>query len=243
MKINVYIENLTALYGKRKVLDGLNAEFVAKKINAVLGKSGGGKSTLARVLLGLLEIEEGKVIIGGKDISKLNTKQFNILRQEFGVLFQDGALLSSLSLWENVALPLSEHTKLTNKELRKKALEILKMVDLEDFADYFPDELSGGMRKRAGLARGLINKPSLLICDEPTSGLDPITARKMDRLLVNMAKLHEDMTIVLITHDLKSVENIADNVLLIEDGKSIFCGAKEDFYASIDKSIRKYIED
>lgn len=238
----IYIENLVAKYDEKIVLNGLSADFESNKINAVLGKSGGGKSTLARILLGLLSVDKGKVLIGEHNIAKLNTKEFNILRQKFGVLFQDGALLSSLSLWENVALPLSEHTKLTKLALKKEASAILDKVDLRDFADYYPDELSGGMRKRAGLARALINKPSLLVCDEPTSGLDPITARKMDRLLVNMAKQHDDMTIILITHDLKSVENIADNVLLIDEGKALFCGTKEDFYGNIQAEIREFIE-
>ncbi len=242
MNWDIKIENVVAKYSDKAILQGLNAQFEAHKINAVLGKSGGGKSTLVRLILGLLPIYSGTIQIGDKNIENLKKKEFNILRQNFGVLFQDGALLSSLPLWENVALPVSEHTNLTLLELKKKSLEVLNMVDLRDFAHFYPDELSGGMRKRAGLARALINTPSLLICDEPTSGLDPITARKMDRLLANLAKLYDDMTIILITHDLKSVENIADNVLIIEDGKSIFCGTKENFYANIEVNVREYIE-
>ncbi len=242
MSWQIDIKNLNFSFGDRKIFENLNASFQSGKINALLGKSGEGKSTLARCMLGLLEIEEGSIYIDDKEIKNLSKKEFNLLKQKFGVLFQDGALLSSMNIWKNIALPLSEHSNMKKLELKKHALEMLNKVGLRDFADYYPDELSGGMRKRAGLARALINSPILLICDEPTSGLDPITARKMDKLLLNVLKEHKESCIVLITHDLKSVENIAENVVYIDNGEALYCGSKEGFYNDTRNEIKKFIE-
>ena len=133
-------------------------------------------------------------------------------------------MLGALTLAENVCLPLSEHLRLTKQELRTEAIRVLRMVGLGDFADYYPNELSGGMRKRAGLARAIIAEPKLLLCDEPTSGLDPITAARMDDLLLSMHRHYPDMTIVVVSHDLASLKRIADQVLVLRDGVSLYCG-------------------
>ncbi len=164
------------------------------------------------------------------------------MRRRFGVLFQDGALLSSLNLLDNVALPLMEHTKLSKQTIRKAVLEILDLVGLKDAAYRYPSELSGGMRKRAGLARAIITEPPLLFYDEPTSGLDPITSLRMDRLLLDMQSYYQHMTTILITHDMNSVSRVADHILLVKDGIAHFNGTKEDFFSSSDPYIKNFLE-
>lgn len=180
--------------------------------------------------------------MGGRDIFSMSPAQFRKIRRRFGVLFQDGALLGSLTLAENIALPLTEHTDLPKATLRKAALRTLELVGLDQFADFYPSELSGGMRKRAGLARAIVTEPPLLFCDEPTSGLDPITSAQMDQLLLDMKKHYPNMTTVVITHDLGSVRHIADHVLVIGNGRTAFSGSKEELYASTDPYLRSFLD-
>ena len=183
---DIRIERLEGGYGSRRIIKGMDATFPGGAITAILGESGGGKTTLLRIMLGLTPPFAGKIFMGNRDIFSLTPSQFRKLRRRFGVLFQDGALLGALTLAENVALPLTEHTSLPRKILRNAALRTLELVGLEQFADLYPSELSGGMRKRAGLARAIVTEPPLLFCDEPTSGLDPITSAQMDQLLLDM---------------------------------------------------------
>lgn len=239
---DIRIERLEGGYGSRRIIKGMDATFPGGSITAILGESGGGKTTLLRIMLGLTPPFAGKIFMGGRDIFSLTPSQFRKLRRRFGVLFQDGALLGALTLAENVALPLTEHTSLPRKILRNAALRTLELVGLEQFADFYPSELSGGMRKRAGLARAIVTEPPLLFCDEPTSGLDPITSAQMDQLLLDMKKHYPAMTTVVITHDLGSVRHIADHVLVIGDGKTAFSGSKEDLYASKDPYLRSFLD-
>ena len=239
---DIRIERLEGGYGSRRIIKGMDATFPGGAITAILGDSGGGKTTLLRIMLGLTPPFAGKIFMGNRDIFSLTPSQFRKLRRRFGVLFQDGALLGALTLAENVALPLTEHTSLPRKILRNAALRTLELVGLEQFADLYPSELSGGMRKRAGLARAIVTEPPLLFCDEPTSGLDPITSAQMDQLLLDMKKHYPAMTTVVITHDLGSVHHIADHVLVIGDGKTAFSGCKEDLYASKDPYLRSFLD-
>ena len=239
---DIRVEGLCCGYGDRPVLNSLTATLPGGGISAILGESGGGKTTLLRVILGLTKPLAGKLFLGSRDVFSLSVPQFRRLRRRFGVLFQDGALISSLTLVENVALPLSEHTRLKRSVLREAALRTLRLVNLEDFADYYPGELSGGMRKRAGLARAIVTEPPLLFCDEPTSGLDPITAAQMDQLLLDMKTHYPDMTTVVITHDLGSVWHVADHALLLKDGSAHFCGALADLRSSTDPYIRQFLD-
>ncbi len=158
-----------------------------------------------------------------------------------GVLFQDGALLGSLTLGDNVALPLREHTKLSEKDVRERVLAKLGLVGLADFYDYYPNELSGGMRKRAGLARAMVMDPPLLFCDEPTSGLDPVTAAELDQLLLELKKSF-DMTLVVVSHDLDSMRAIADHVLVLGSGKVLFQGALAELEATQDEYLRRFLD-
>ena len=174
---------LSVGYGEHVVLRDVNAVLPGGKVSVILGGSGCGKSTLLRHIIGLSRPQAGHVLIGDNDLFALPQKEFRRMRRNMGVLFQDGALLGALSLVQNVTLPLTEHLNLPKKLVREAGLRVLRMVGLEDFADFYPNQLSGGMRKRAGLARAIVAEPRILLCDEPTSGLDPITAARMDELL------------------------------------------------------------
>ncbi len=239
---DIRLERLEAGYPGRVVLRDISARFPSGAITVVLGESGCGKSTLLRHLIGLSRPMSGKILYGGRDFFDLPPAYFRRIRRRFGVLFQDGALLGSLTLAENVALPLSEHTRLPAAVLREAALRTLELVGLRDFADYYPHELSGGMRKRGGLARAIVTEPPVLFCDEPTSGLDPINAAQMDQLLLDMKTLYPSMTLVVVTHDLASVRRIADHVVLVREGTVGFAGTPESLEASQDAYLRRFMD-
>lgn len=239
---DIRFEGLQAGYGTHKVLTDVTGTLPGGSVSVILGGSGCGKSTLLRQIIGLSRPFGGSVVIGGSDICTLPKKDFRRLRRHMGVLFQDGALLGALTLAQNAALPLSEHLHLPQAAIRAEALRVLKMVGLDEFADYYPNELSGGMRKRAGLARAIIAEPRLLLCDEPTSGLDPITAARMDDLLLSMHRTYPDMTIVVVSHDLASLERIADTVLVLREGKSVYCGSLDGLHASTDPYLRQFLQ-
>lgn len=239
---DIQMQALTGGYDGRKILDQLTATLPGGKISAILGESGCGKTTLLRIILGLLPPMGGRLLLGGRDIFSFSPRRFHKVRRRFGVLFQDGALLGSLSLLENVALPLTEHTKLPRAMLHESAQRTLELVGLGAFSEYYPSEISGGMRKRAGLARAIITEPPVLFCDEPTSGLDPITAAQMDQLLLDMKTEYPQMTIVVITHDLGSVAHIADHVLLMRGGGALFSGTYSDLLQSTEPYIRQFLD-
>ena len=237
----IELQNLTLGYGVNVILEDISAVLPAGKISVILGASGGGKSTLLRHIIGLSRPMEGKILLGGKDMFALSTTDFRMVRRRMGVLFQDGALIGSLSLAENVGLPLTEHTKLPDQVIREIVLHKLSLVGLADFPDRFPSELSGGMRKRAGLARALVTDPPILLCDEPTSGLDPISAAQMDELLLDMKERFPDMTIVSVSHDMASVKAIADHVLVLHNKKIGYAGSLEGLQNSRDPYLRRFL--
>ena len=226
--INIEFINRSAGSTNRLVLSDISLKLEPESVNVMLGESGCGKTTLLRIILGLIKPISVKVLINGKDYFSMTPKEFRQVRQNFGVLFQDGALLGSLTLADNVALPLTEHTNLSRKLLKESAIRCLELVGLKDFANYYPSEISGGMRKKAALARAIIREPAILLCDEPTSGLDPITSAQMDQLLLDMKGHSPKMSILSVSHDLASMQRIEDNVLLLQKGHVAFYGNKED---------------
>lgn len=238
---DIVFQNLTAGYGTRAVLSGVNATLPGGKATVILGGSGCGKSTLLRHITGLARPIGGKILIGGHDFFQLPDRDFRRLRRRMGVLFQDGALLGALTLAQNVALPLTEHLDLPRAAVRRAALRVLKMVELDGFADFYPNELSGGMRKRAGLARAIITEPRILLCDEPTSGLDPITAARMDALLKAMHAAYPAMTMIIVSHDLASLDTLADHALVLREGGAIFSGSLEELKAAEDPYLRRFL--
>lgn len=220
---DIRFEGVAVGYGGKAVLRGVEASLPRGRISVILGGSGGGKSTLLKGVLGLVDILEGRILIGGHCLASMTAQELRCVRRRMGVLFQDGALLGSLTLGENVALPLFEHTDLEPELVEEVVRLKLRLVGLEEFIHYYPRQLSGGMRKRAGLARALAMDPTILLCDEPTSGLDPITAAQMDRLLKELNQAFP-VTIVIVSHDLESVFAIADHVVVLSEGRVVFEG-------------------
>lgn len=239
---DIRLENLRLGYGDHVVLDDVNALFPGGEISVILGGSGGGKSTLLRHIVGLSHPMAGKIYVGGTDIFGLAPKEFRKLRRRMGVLFQDGALLGSLTLEENIGLVLREHTSLKASDIHDLVVHKLSLVGLEQFAGYYPNQLSGGMRKRAGLARALVTDPPILLCDEPTSGLDPINAAQMDALLLSMKKQYPEMTIVSVSHDLDSLKAIADYVLVVHNGTAAFAGTPDALQKTNDHYLRNFLD-
>ncbi len=238
---DIKLENASLGYNNKIILHNITTVIPNGKITCVLGESGSGKSTLLRHIIGLSKPISGKILYGGQNLFSLPTKQFRRIRRRFGVLFQDGALLGSLTLGENVGLPLYENTKLNHKIIQKTVEQTLQLVGLKTFMNFYPAELSGGMKKRGGIARAIITEPPILFCDEPTSGLDPINAAQMDQLLLNMKKQYPSMTLVIVSHDLASVATIADHVLFIKDGGIIFSGSYPELKASTNTYLNDFI--
>ncbi|SDK39624.1 phospholipid/cholesterol/gamma-HCH transport system ATP-binding protein [Maridesulfovibrio ferrireducens] len=238
---DIRIENLTIGYDGTPVVNNINATLPGGGVTVILGGSGCGKSTLLKNILRLNTPLGGAVFLGKHNILTLKRKAFRCLKQRIGVLFQDGALLGSLNLFDNVALPLREHTRLKSSEVSKVVKAKLNLVGLEPFVDYFPNELSGGMRKRAGLARAMVMDPDILFCDEPTSGLDPINSAELDELLLEL-KESFDMTIVVVSHDLASMKTIADHVLVLGEGTALFEGSKESLLATENPYLRQFLD-
>ena len=238
---DIKLDRLSVGYPGLVVLQDVNASIPAGKITVILGGSGSGKSTLLRHILGLSEPFSGNIFLGGRDIFKLPNREFRCLRRRIGVLFQDGALLGSMSLADNVALPLREHTRLDPSTIREVVSIKLRLVGLEEFADFYPGQLSGGMRKRAGLARAIVMDPPVLLCDEPTSGLDPINAALMDQLLLNMNK-HFGVTVVVVSHDLESLFAIADYALVLHEKRSVYFGGVDELRKTTDPYLRHFLD-
>ncbi|MGE4552617.1 MAG: ABC transporter ATP-binding protein [Desulfovibrionaceae bacterium] len=237
---DIRLENLTVGYGSKVIVSGLNMTLPAGKITMIVGGSGSGKSTLLKHILRLHRPLEGRVRVGGHDVMALEGQAFRCLRQRMGVLFQDGALLGSLNLGDNVALPLREHTRLKEKDVQAIVQAKLNLVGLGHHMALFPNELSGGMRKRAGLARAMVMDPSLLFCDEPTSGLDPILSAELDQLLLEMNRRF-GMTMVVVTHDLESMRAIADYVVVLGFGKALFHGVLADLERTEDPYLKRFL--
>ena len=239
---NIELQDLRIGYGDTVVLDNVTATMPAGKITVILGGSGSGKSTLLRHIIGLSRPMSGKVLLGGSDVFSLPHKEFRRVRRRMGVLFQDGALLGSLTLGENVALPLKEHTKLSKEDIDAIMEHKLSLVNLSGFSAYYPSELSGGMRKRAGLARAMVTDPPILLCDEPTSGLDPINAAQMDMLLLSLKERFPDMTIVSVSHDMESVRVIADHVIVLANKTLAYSGDLKTLQATTDPYLRQFLD-
>jgi len=232
----VDVRDLCSHYGDRQVLFDVSFQVRTGEILAIMGHSGCGKTTLFRHMLGLKAPSSGSISVLGRDLSQLKKKELYALRRRIGVAFQNGALFSSLSLRENVELPLREHTTLDNNTIRIMTRMKLDFMRLTEFEYLMPAQLSGGMLKRAGLARAVIMDPQVLFFDEPSAGLDPVTSAELDQLILKLRSAMR-MTIVIITHELHSVFSVADRILVLDAGRPIMIGTKEEVQASTDRRI------
>jgi len=241
MESTIEVKNLITHYGDREILRNISFCIPKGKTTVILGGSGCGKSTLLKHLIGLLKPTSGSILINGKDIAKLEEAELDEVRKKTGVLFQGAALLNSMSIAENVALPVVEHTKLNESTIQIMVRMKLDLVGLSGFENYYPSQLSGGMKKRAGLARAIALDPELLFFDEPSAGLDPVTAAGLDELILKLRNVFK-MTIVVVTHELPSVFMIADYVIMLDIGEVIFSGTLDELKASDNPRIRMFLE-
>ena len=238
------IKNMHKTFGAKKVLKGVDLNIVEGKCTAIFGLSGGGKSTIIKHIVGLLKPTSGDIIYNEtSNIANMNEKDLRNLRKEIGFLFQSGALFDSMNVFDNVAFPLKEHTNLSNEQIKAEVLKHLEIVGLDSSTvkDLFPDELSGGMRKRVGLARTIIVKPKVLLYDEPTSGLDPITSDTISQLILKIQK-DFNTTSILISHDIKETFKSADYFAMLYDGKIVEYGDEEYFKNSKVKIVQDFLE-
>lgn len=220
----ISIKNVTKIFGEQKVLNELSFDIEKNKITTILGFSGAGKSTLLKHILGIMNPTSGVVEVLGQDLAKLDKMELREFRRNYGMLFQYAALFDSFTAGENVGFPLKEFTKLTENEVNAKIKDLLISVGIkEESFNRLPSELSGGMRKRVGLARALALSPRIMLYDEPTTGLDPITTKMVNNLIVETSKNHKDreMTSVIISHDIKATLEISDYVAFLDRGKII----------------------
>lgn len=237
----IQLINISKAFNSHEVLKGLNLEIPTGKLTVILGPSGEGKSVILKHIIGLLKPDRGRIVVDGTDLSKLSDPELNEFRKRFGMLFQSAALFDSMTVEENVAFPLKEHTHLSPSDIEKKVREKLAVVGLEKALGKMPSALSGGMRKRVGLARAIALEPKIILYDEPTTGLDPLMTEAINLLIADMQKKLQ-VTSVVISHDVESTFEIADLVAMLHEGKIIAQGAPQEFKRSDHPFVRKFLE-
>lgn len=224
----IVVRDLVKRFGAQTVLDGVSLDIMPGETMVIMGGSGSGKSTVLRHLIGSLMPNEGSVKLFGKQLDKLNEEELNAVRKRFGILFQSGALFNSMTIAENVALPLQEHTMLDQNIIDIQVKIKLELVGLREHAEKIPSQISGGMKKRAGLARALSLDPHILFYDEPSAGLDPVTSAEIDQLIVDLTK-KIGVTSVVVTHDMNSAFTIADRMAMLDKGRMIMIDTRQEF--------------
>ncbi len=239
--VAIEVEEVTKRFGRLEVLRGVSFRVARGETVCILGGSGGGKSTLLKVLIGAIPPTSGRVVIDGDDIANMKPSELDRVRLKVGVMFQSGALLNSLTVSENIALPLEHHTKLDPDTIGTMVKIKLQQVDLLAAADRLPSQISGGMQKRAAVARALALDPRLLFYDEPSAGLDPIATARIDRL-INSLKKNMRMTNIVVTHVMESVRRIADHVVMLHQGKVLLDGGLEDLMESKDPLVSQFVK-
>ena len=237
----IEVQNLYKKFGDQTVLDGVSMVISPGKTHVILGRSGCGKSVLLKHLVGLLQPDSGKVLIDGADISKLPERRLGPIRKKIGILFQSGALFDSMSVAENIAFPLRESGVRDAELIRGKVAEALEMVDLSGEEEKMPENLSGGMRKRVGLARTIVSRPACILYDEPTTGLDPMATDSINHLIRRLQKRLQ-ATSVVVTHDMKTAFHTADRIGFMHEGRLYFEGTPKELHESTDPILKNFIE-
>ena len=239
--ITVKVSGLCKSFGQQVVLDGIDLEIEAGKITVIIGKSGGGKSVLLKHIIGLLKPDAGEIWVDGTEITALKERDLNEVRKKFGMLFQEAALFDSMNVYDNVAFPLREHTHYPEREIDRIVEERLRQVGLLGFSEKMPSELSGGMRKRVGLARALVLDPEIILFDEPTSALDPIISLTiLDLIKETQTRLRK--TYIVISHDILGMFRIADRVAMLYDGKIIEYGTPSQIRRSTREEMQEFLK-
>lgn len=235
----IEVSELSAAFDERQVLRKVNFSVPGQQVTVILGGSGSGKTTILKHLLGLYPVDEGRVRIFGRDLASLSEEEQRLLYQQMGVFYQNGALLNNLNVLENIALPLQQHTQLPEDLIAEMVRMKLRLVGLNDAALLFPSQLSGGMLKRAALARAIAMDPPLLFCDEPGAGLDPVSLARLDQLILNL-KEQMGITVVMVTHEVSSILRTADHIVFLNEGQIVLEGSKEEALASELPVVREF---
>jgi phospholipid/cholesterol/gamma-HCH transport system ATP-binding protein len=238
----IVVKGLRKSFGEQQVLKGIDLAVNKGEILAVLGKSGTGKSVLLRLLIGLEKPDAGSICIRGQETSNLRMDQMNEVRLKIGFLFQEGALYDSLTIAENVAFPLRRHTKMSDAERQEKVRSLLNSVGLDKDLEKMPGSISGGMRKRVGLARALALDPEILLFDEPTAGLDPITAAEIGTL-VQKQRDERKVSSIVVTHDMHAAHYFCDRLVMLKEGNILLTGSFDDFQKSKDPFVAQFLSD
>ena len=235
------LEQVVLRFGDHTVLDGVNLRVQPQERLVVMGQSGGGKSTLLRLLLGILTPNEGTVRFGEQEINRLGRRALNAMRAKVGMVYQYSALISSLNVRDNLALPMEELTRMTEKEIERTIDEKLELVQMEHVKHQMPAELSGGMKKRVGLARALVLEPELILFDEPSAGLDPVTSSVIDALIISLTE-HTKATSVIVTHEMDSAFRIGTRMVMLYEGQFIAEGPPAEFRRSANPVVAQFVE-
>jgi phospholipid/cholesterol/gamma-HCH transport system ATP-binding protein len=237
----ISLKNVTKRYNGTTVLDGVNLTITAGKTTAIIGESGCGKTVLLKSIIGLIPVDSGSILVDTEDIVKVSRSRLFEIRKKFGMLFQSAALFDSLTVAENVALPLREHSGLTEDAVKTRIMEILESLGLKGSENLLPASLSGGMKKRVGLARALVYDPDYILYDEPTTGLDPLRAEMINRL-INETQNQRKITSLIVTHDMKSVFEIADRIAMLHEGRIRFEGKPDEIVRCRDPLVMQFIK-
>lgn len=241
-KSAIRVQGLSKSFGEQKVLDRVDLEVSRGETVTVLGRSGTGKSVMLKLIIGLQKPDGGEIEINGEEITALSLNELNRVRKTVGFLFQQAALYDSLTVEENVAFPLRRHTEMKDAERNDRVRELLERVGMEEDRKKMPADISGGMKKRVGLARALALDPQIMLLDEPTAGLDPITATEINELIRELQK-ESDISSIIVTHDMRSVRTVADRVALLHEGSILMEGTLEDLKQSDDPFVSKFVNE
>jgi phospholipid/cholesterol/gamma-HCH transport system ATP-binding protein len=236
----IAVRSVAKRIGQQEILRGVDLEVATGETLAIIGRSGGGKSVLLKHLVGLMTPDAGEIWIDGHNIIGMNERQLGAIRKKIGILFQSGALFDSMTVEENIAFPLREAGEKDPKVLHTKVEEMLEVIEMEGQEDKMPESLSGGMKKRVGLARSIIRRPSCVLYDEPTSGLDPVVADSINRLIRRLQQRF-GMTSVVVTHDMKSAFDVANHIAYLHEGRIYFYGTSSQLQQSTDRLIQDFL--